>query len=67
MMNDEETHDSSVVTLSNLEGDIEPGESVSGELVFDVIESSYYELVYGHATPTVSNQVRWHFDADELE
>jgi hypothetical protein len=41
MMNDEETHVSSVVSFSNLEGDIEPGESVDGELVFDIKESNY--------------------------
>jgi hypothetical protein len=46
---------------------IEPGETIDGELVFDVSESSYYELVYGYAKPTVANEVRWRFEVDDIE
>jgi hypothetical protein len=49
------------------EDQLEPGESITGELVFDVSESSYYELVYGSAVHSTTNEVRWRFDADEVE
>jgi hypothetical protein len=55
-------------TIGFEEEQIEPGESITGEIIFDKDESSYYELVYGlYTESSLSNEVRWKFDVDEIE
>jgi hypothetical protein len=49
------------------DGEIESGESIDAELVFNVFESSYYELVFGYSEISVSNEVRCKFDAEDIQ
>ncbi|WP_078556705.1 DUF4352 domain-containing protein [Bacillus alkalicellulosilyticus] len=44
---------------------VSPGETVTGQLIFDHFESSYYELVFGHALP--AEDIIWRFNIDEAE
>ncbi|QQK77647.1 DUF4352 domain-containing protein [Salicibibacter cibarius] len=67
MMNDGETHEMAYWDYGFEGEEIEPGESLTGELIYDEMESSYYELVYGFASDTVANEVRWRFEEDEID
>lgn len=48
-------------------GEIGVGEEVTGQLLYERRDSEYYDLVFGYALETVSNQVTWRFDADEAK
>ncbi|WP_117168156.1 DUF4352 domain-containing protein [Paraliobacillus sediminis] len=54
-------------TLENFEGEIAPGEEMSGQLLFDTGQSDSYKLVFGYGRSTVSNELTWEFTADEAE
>ncbi|MFN7251943.1 MAG: DUF4352 domain-containing protein [Anaerobacillus sp.] len=45
--------------------EIQPGETVSGQIIFDIPKSSSYELVFGFALSSVATELRWGFDASE--
>jgi uncharacterized lipoprotein YehR (DUF1307 family) len=45
--------------------EIQPGETVSGQIIFDIPKSSSYELVFGFARSSVATELRWGFDASE--
>ena len=54
--------------IDNFEGELEPGETVSGEVIFDFSIEDKYQLSFGAAyLGSLSNEVRWEFDADEAE
>ena len=53
--------------VDRIEGDIEPGEAVSGQIIIDHIESPYYELVFGAGLSSVVNEIRWGFSTDEAK
>ncbi|QQK77620.1 DUF4352 domain-containing protein [Salicibibacter cibarius] len=66
LLNEDESN-IGVYWFYGFDGDLEPGESLTGELVFDHTDSSYYELTYGWGPDSLSNEVRWEFDESELE
>ncbi|HEU5140386.1 MAG TPA: DUF4352 domain-containing protein [Bacillales bacterium] len=49
-------------------GEIQPGTSKNGVLLFDMPESEYYQMVWNFGfTGTLSNKVTWEFDASEAK
>lgn len=48
-------------------GDIEPGETESGQLLFDSNSSDSFELLFGYGRRLTSNEVRWSFTADDTK
>lgn len=69
----EETGGSSQVYLDELdgiEGDLAPGDSISGEMLFDAVEAdAYYLKITGGliASGAVHNEVMWSFERSEAE
>ena len=54
--------------INNFEGEIEPGKTMSGEAIFDFRKLEGYQLSFGAAyLDSLSNEVRWEFDAEEAE
>jgi uncharacterized lipoprotein YehR (DUF1307 family) len=45
--------------------EIQPGETVSGKIIFDISMSNSYELVFGYGLSSVATELRWGFDASE--
>jgi len=52
-------------TQGQLDGAVEPGETMRGEVAFDTSESGSYELYYSDALK--SGKAKWKFSFDELE
>ena len=54
--------------INNFEGEIEPGESMVGEIIFDFRKMDDYQISFGASyLDSLSNEVRWEFYADEAE
>ncbi|WP_440895624.1 DUF4352 domain-containing protein [Amphibacillus sp. Q70] len=54
--------------INNFEGEIAPDETMTGELLFDFVREEAYEFSFGaDYLDSLSNEVRWVFDADEVE
>lgn len=53
--------------VNHFEGELKPGEEMSGQLLFQTPPSDHYALIFGYALETVSNEVVWRFDADEAK
>lgn len=54
--------------IDNFEGEIAPGETMTGEIIFDFVLDDSYELSFGAVyLDSLSNEVRWVFDTDEAE
>lgn len=54
--------------LDHFEGEVAPGETMTGEIIFDFVFDDAYELSFGAAyLDSLSNEVRWTFGADEVE
>ncbi|ADU31783.1 DUF4352 domain-containing protein [Evansella cellulosilytica] len=51
--------------INNVEGEIQPGEILTGQILFEHHDSSFYRLVFGWGLSSVSNELTWHFTADE--
>lgn len=47
--------------------EIQPGEEVDGQLVFERPPSEYYELIFGYGLSSVSSQATWYFEPDEAK
>ncbi|QQK77624.1 DUF4352 domain-containing protein [Salicibibacter cibarius] len=47
--------------------EVGPGDSIDGEIIFDISETNSYELIYGLNLGSLANEVRWEFDESELE
>ncbi|WP_017471233.1 lipoprotein [Amphibacillus jilinensis] len=55
-------------SIENFEDDIHPGEEVSGQFLFNYSVEDTYELSIGEtALSSMSNAVRWRFEAEEIE
>ncbi|SEO60886.1 protein of unknown function [Amphibacillus marinus] len=55
-------------SVDNFEGVIEPDETVTGQFLFDYSIEDTYQLSFGElALDSLSNEVRWEFDLDEVE
>ncbi|SEO60848.1 protein of unknown function [Amphibacillus marinus] len=55
-------------TIENFEGEIEPGASMSGELLFDFTNEEVYEFSFGaDYLESLSNEVRWHLNSDDAQ
>ncbi|WP_440896934.1 DUF4352 domain-containing protein [Amphibacillus sp. Q70] len=55
-------------STNNFEGEIAPGETVTGEIIFDFITNDVYELSFGaDYLESLSNEVRWILEADDAE
>ncbi|MFN7251941.1 MAG: DUF4352 domain-containing protein [Anaerobacillus sp.] len=50
---------------TNFPEEILPGEKVSGKIYFDNYPEGSYELIFGFALSTVSNELTWTFDVSE--
>lgn len=56
------------VSIDSFEGEIAAGETVEGQLVFDLGHEDEYELSFGAAyTDSLSNEVRWQLFADQAD
>ena len=54
--------------IDNFQGEITPGETMTGEVLFDFIREDTYQLSFGESyLDSLSNEVRWEFYADEAE
>lgn len=53
--------------IEEITEEINPDSEVSGQLVFELPKSKYYDLYFGWGLETVSNEVIWRFDADEAK
>ncbi len=51
--------------IDNFKGEIAPGETVEGEIVFNQAISEDYSLVFGSSLIT-SNKLTWNFDYEEI-
>ncbi|WP_117168157.1 DUF4352 domain-containing protein [Paraliobacillus sediminis] len=54
-------------SIESFEGEIAPGEEMTGQLIFNHFKEDYYQLQFGADLSTVSNAVTWEFTADEAE
>ncbi|WP_117168155.1 DUF4352 domain-containing protein [Paraliobacillus sediminis] len=55
-------------SVEDFDGEVAPGEEVSGQLIFDFWETDPYILIFGYGyTSDLSNEVTWEFTADEAE
>ncbi|WP_163582478.1 DUF4352 domain-containing protein [Gracilibacillus saliphilus] len=53
-------------SVNTLDEDIEEGESMEAQMIFDLNESEYYELVFNHgASESNVTVLTWRFDAEE--
>ena len=54
--------------IDNFQGEITPGETMTGEVLFDFIREDTYQLSFGESyLDSLSNEVRWEFYAHEAE
>ncbi|WP_054950895.1 DUF4352 domain-containing protein [Numidum massiliense] len=53
--------------IKALKGDLAPGKSASGELLFDIEKTGNYRLVFGEGLGTVMNKVEFEFDGSEVK
>ena len=54
--------------IDNFQGEITPGETMTGEVLFDFVREDTYQLSFGESyLDSLSNEVRWEFYADEAE
>ncbi|MCL7748015.1 DUF4352 domain-containing protein [Halalkalibacter alkaliphilus] len=63
LFDDQETMFNSTVYdefVEHIYGEINPGETVSGQIIFNHFPSEYYELVFGYGLSTTVNELRWH-------
>jgi len=51
--------------IDELEGEIENGEELKGQLAFSVYPADPYQLVFGLHKGTVSNKITWELPADQ--
>lgn len=51
--------------VDKLTEDLKPGEEIEGKMLYEVIPSDKYELVYGWGLDTVSDEVTWVINGDE--
>ncbi|WP_117168158.1 DUF4352 domain-containing protein [Paraliobacillus sediminis] len=49
------------------DGEVESGEEISGQLLFDQAKTDNYSLMFGYGLETVSNQIKWGFSAEEAK
>ncbi|ADU31784.1 DUF4352 domain-containing protein [Evansella cellulosilytica] len=52
--------------IDDIDGEINPGETVTGQLIFEQNDSDFYELIFGWGLSTVSNELTWHFTREEV-
>ncbi len=56
------------VSIDNIEGELAPGESMEGEILFDLIFDEEYELSFGStALESASNVQEWKIYEDEID
>lgn len=53
--------------INELEGELQPGEEMEGQLAFGLIPTNTYKLVFGMHLGSVSNEITWELDADKAE
>ena len=55
-------------SINNFKEELDPGESYSGELLFDYSKEDTYQFSFGSAhLDSLSNEVRWEIDSEEAE
>ena len=52
-------------SIELLKGEMAPGESMQGQLLFHQSSSDYYDMVFNYGLETVSTELTWRFDAEE--
>src|SRR5690625_3345237 len=53
--------------IDPIEGEIQPEEKVSGQILFELQESDYYNLIFGDTLEMVGNKVTWYFERSEAK
>ncbi|WP_170885514.1 DUF4352 domain-containing protein [Bacillus alkalicellulosilyticus] len=68
LFNEEDRKSGSLILeeINVIDEDIEPGETVEGEILFDQSFSDSYSLIFGYAIIT-SNELTWNFSFDEID
>src|SRR5690625_2983185 len=53
--------------INELEGELQPGEKMVGQLAFALVPTDTYQLVFGLHLGSVSNQITWELPADQAK
>jgi len=52
-------------SIEILDEQLEPGDSAEAQMLFELTDSTYYELVFNFGKSSVSTELTWQFDADQ--
>lgn len=53
--------------ITNIEGEIAPGDSVTGHFVYDMKKADKYHFAFGTNWDHITTMVEWEFSEDEME
>ncbi|GAB2535995.1 DUF4352 domain-containing protein [Gracilibacillus alcaliphilus] len=56
-----------VSDIELLDGELAPGDSVTGDYVFRMEEADNYSFTYGHEADQIITRAEWQFSADEVD